>query len=144
METIEQAQSTETVKKTQVKLGDFGNGRFSPAMEELYKDSQRLLGFSQYQAHVTALRIGVDAGQLMNSPVKLAYGKSLSKDGKRTLKEVVKGVKCTNSWAMSIGAICSQLDEARANGLEVVECTVNDHLLSFVNEAASKIEASAK
>lgn len=126
---------------TKVVLGNFGNGRYSPAMGELYKDSQRLLGFSEEQAHVTAVRLGVDVGQAFReSKVNIGYGKTLSKDGKRNLKEIVKAVKLTNSWAMSIGAICSQLDDIRKQGLVVNDCTVTKEILSFVDDAAARIE----
>lgn len=131
-------------KKTLVTIGDFGNGRYSPAMGELYRDSQRLLGFNELQAHVTAARLGIDAGQLSAGKVTISFGKSVSKDGKRTLKEVTKGMKLSNSWAMSIGAVCSQLDDARKQGLEVVECTMAKEIMAFVNDSANRIEAKPK
>lgn len=130
-----------TAKTHKVVLGNFGNGRYTPVMEELYADTQRLLGFSKEQAHVTAVRIGVDAGQLQSLKVEgLKYGKTISKDGRRTLKEVVKAGKLVNSWAMSIGHICSSIDELRKQGLEVVELTIHNDLLNFVNEAVKRIE----
>lgn len=131
--------------RKEIILGDFGNGRYSPVMEELFSDVQRLLGFSPEQAHATALRIGIDAGQLQSLKVeKLKFGAKVSKDGRRTLKEVTQAGKFLNSWAMSIGAICSQLDETRKQGLVLVEATVSEHLLEFVNKSAAKIKGVEK
>lgn len=134
--------STQTETKRKVLLGIFGNGRYSPAMLELYRDSQRLLKFTKEQAHVTAARLGIDAGQLQSEQVTLKYGRTANKDGLRTLKEVTKGMKLHNSWAMSIGSICSQLDETRKQGLVVVECTIEKSLLDAVDNAASKIQSA--
>lgn len=137
MSTTQDTVTTPTPAK--VIIGNFGNGRFSPAMGELFKDAQRLLSFSAEQAHVTAVRLGVDAGQLSAGKVEIKYGKSISKDGKRTLKEVTQGIKVTNSWALSIGSVCAQLDDARKSGLEVVECTMNDAIMEFVSDAVAKL-----
>lgn len=132
-------------KKHKVVLGAFGNGRYSPAMEEVYKDTIRLLGFSEAQAHVVAAQVGRDAGQLNNQKVKsVSIGKSVSKDGKIGLKEVVDSMKVTCTWALSIASICSQLDATRKMGLVVNDVTVVDRLLLEVDAAAERIEAISK
>lgn len=133
-----------TVKaKTLITLGSFGDGRYSPAMKELYGDAKRLLGFTEVQAHVTAVRLGVDAGQLGAGKVELSYGKSVNGDGKRTLREITKGMKVTNSWALSIGSVCAQLDEARKSGLIVKQCTMDDDIMDFVNDAVGHVEVKS-
>lgn len=140
METTQAKPQTQD-KQQQIVLGAFGNGRYSPAMHELFNDSQRLLGFTPEQAHVTATRLGIDAGQLLNSKVTLAFGRTTNKDGHRTLKEITKAVRVPNSWAMSIGTICAQLDETRKQGLVVNDCTVAPELMKFVNEATERLQA---
>jgi hypothetical protein len=136
-----QSSDSASIAKRKVKLGEFGNGRYSPAMSELYHDSQRLLGFDNKQAHVTASRLGIDAGQLGASKVKLSYGKSVDKSGKMTLKELTQGVKILSSWAMNVASVCSQLDGARKTGLVINDCTMDKGIMAFVNEAADRIEA---
>lgn len=127
-------------QRVKVTLGAFGDGKYSPAMKEVYKDSQRLLGFSKIQAHVTARQLGVDAGQLNAGKVKIAYGKSINKDGFRTLREITQAMKIRNTWAMSIGYILSELDVLRKQGLECVENSLNKDMLQFVTDAASRVE----
>jgi hypothetical protein len=132
------------IKKHKVVLGDFGKGRFSPAMDEVYKDTQRLLGFDETFAHATAAQVGRDAGQLNNQAVKLSFGKSLSKDGKIGLKEVASTVKVGCTWALSIASICAQLDQTRKMGLIVNDVTVVDTILSQVEDAAARLEPISK
>ena len=141
--TTTQAQNAPAVEQkptVKIQIGQFGNGRYSPAMAELYHDSQRLLGFTPEQAHVTACRLGIDAGQLNSSKVTLSYGKSTDKEGRRTLKEITKGVKLVNTWAMSVGAVCSQLDDARKNGLIVNDCTMADPIMEAINAAVERLD----
>jgi hypothetical protein len=136
MQTTTLESSTQTPIKPAI--GEFGHGRYSATMAELFRDSQRLLGFSEAQAHVTASRLGIDLGRLSSGKVDVTLGKSVSKDGQRTLKETCS-VKAPNSWAMSIGYICVALDALRKQGLEPVENTVNNSLMEFVNDAAKKL-----
>lgn len=136
-------QGTETTNNTtNIVLGDFGSGRFSPAMKELYKDCQRLLGFSEREAHVTARQLGVDAGQLSKGQVSLKYGKSVNKEGFMTLKEVTESIKIQASPAMNIASVCSQLDGARKIGLVVTECTMSPVIMEWVADKASKLVVS--
>jgi hypothetical protein len=139
MQTMEttQTQQTEQVKE-QVKLGEFGNGRYSPVMRELFGDTKRLLGFSDSQAHATAARLGIDLGRLTSGEARVNYGKTVSKDGYRTVREACS-VKMPNSWALSIAVICNGLDDLRKQGLEVGENTIKDNLMEFVSNAAERL-----
>lgn len=136
--------STETpTTKRQVILGAFGDGRYSPVMKSLYDSTQRLFGFSKEQAHVTAQRFGNDAGQLQSLRIdSIKMGHKVSKDGQRTMKEIVKAGKFLNSWAMTIATIVEIVDDARSQGLVTVELTINDQLFASVSEAATKITAA--
>jgi hypothetical protein len=138
--TMETTTVESRIKQT-VDLGNFGNGRYSPVMSELYQDTQRLLGFSKEQAHVTSARLGIDLGRLTSGQVRpedIRLGAKTNKDGMRTVREVCS-LKMPNSWALSIAVICNGLDNLRKQGLEVVECSVKDTLLEFVNDAAVKL-----
>lgn len=132
--------TTNTESKTAIKLGDFGNGRFSPAMKELYDDSQRLLSFTKEQAHVVARQIGVDAGNLLKGTVTLKYGSSVSKTGTMTLKEVTESLKMNATPAMNVGSVCSQLDKARKVGLVVENCTMSPSIMLWIKDKAAEIE----
>lgn len=134
-------EKTETSAKTV--LGNFGNGRYSPVMGELYKDCQRLLGFSKQQAHVTAARLGIDLGRMSSVQAKVSIGQKLSKDGYRTVKEVAS-LKMPDSWAMSAAVICNGLDELRKQGLVCTENSAHDMLLKPINEAALRIADAAE
>lgn len=132
--------ATTEVKSTKIELGNFGNGRFSPAMKELYDDSQRLLSFTKEQAHAVARQIGVDAGNLLKGSVTLKYGSSVSKTGTMTLKEVTESLKMNATPAMNVGSVCSQLDKARKVGLVVKECTMDKTIMTWINDKAAEIE----
>ena len=138
METQNVSPLAEAVKKHKAVLGVFGNGRFSPAMNEVFKDTQRLFGFTGVQAHVTALRIGVDAGALNASQVKLSY-----KDSKtQSLREITEAVKMEHrSWAITIGYLCAEIDKLRKKGLIPTDIDIDPTIMEFVNDAASRIEA---
>ncbi len=141
-----QNQSTTTVAKRKVKIdskvaGMFGNGRLSPAMEELFKDSIRLLGFNELQAYATAEQFGKDFGQaLADGKVTVKYGNKVDKAGKMTLKEVTETLKVVAKWTLNIGSVCSQLDAARKVGLKVINVTMTDEIMEFVNNFADRIE----
>lgn len=137
---------TQEVKKHKVHIGNFGNGRYSPAMEEVYKDTQRLFGFNSVQAHVTAAQVGRDAGQLANQKVKLSYGAAVGKDLKMGLKELTKAVRVSCTWALSIAYIASELDTLRKQGLIIGEdegseyASVNKSLQASVDNACELVE----
>jgi len=125
---------------SKINIGEFGNGRYSNVMAELFRDSQRLLGFSPEQAHVTATRLGIDIGRLSSGSADVTFGKSVNKDGYRTVKEVCS-LKLPNSWAMSVAVICNGLDNLRKQGLDPVENSVNEQILEFVNNATKVFAA---
>jgi len=132
---------TETSVKPVIVLGDFGNGRYSPVMLELYGDVQRLLGFGKEQAHAVSARLGIDLGRLTAGQVQgkdIRYSTKTNKDGLRTVREVCS-LKMPNSWALSVAVICNGLDTLRKQGLVVVDCGVHESLLEFVNEAALRL-----
>lgn len=97
---------------------DFGDGRYSPAMRELYRDSQILLGLSEVQAWTAARTYGADLGRY-SPALQIKFGK-LSKDAKLTLRETatVKGVTLTNS--ICIAKLCVLIREAKLYGMESV------------------------
>lgn len=69
---------------------DFGNGRYSPLMEEVYNDAQVVFGITPVQAEKLARGIATELGAIMASaPVEVRLGK-LSKDGKLTIAEASK------------------------------------------------------
>ena len=135
---IQNMEATTMTPTVKINLGDFGNGRYSPVMKELYQDTQRLLGFSKEQAHVTSARLGIDLGRLSSGSASVTFGKTTNKDGMRTVREVCS-LKMPNSWALSVAVICNGLDGLRKQGLECVENTIANTLLEFVNSAAVKI-----
>lgn len=133
-------------KKTKVVFGNFGNGRYSPAMAEVYKDTQRLLSFTEGQAHAVAAQVGRDAGQLGNQNVKLAFGSISGKDKKIGLKEITSSLKVTCTPALSIARICTELDATRKIGLIVPDSgfSIAPLLQDWVDEASEKLEGVSK
>lgn len=136
------ATATPETKQESIVIGDFGNGRYRNLGLEMYADTQRLLGFSKEQAHVTAHRLMIDIGRLGAAKADVKIGGTVNKDGYRTCREVAS-LKLPNSWAMSINVICVGLDTLRKQGLEVIEVSVSTQLLDFVN-AASKVSFPAE
>lgn len=101
METITQPVTRSKVVKHKP---DFGNGRYTPLMEEIYRDSQGVFGLSEAKAEKLSKQIASDFGAVMSSvsfnlsAVKM--GSKLSKDGKLTIGEAaskVKNVTITNA-----------------------------------------------
>ena len=135
------ATESKSSEVSKITLGDFGNGRFSQAMSELFHDSQRLLSFTEEQAHVTARQLGVDAGPLLKQSVSLKYGKSVSKDGKMSLKEVTESGKLNATWSMHVGSVCAQLDAARKVGLVINDCTMSPNIMAFIDAQVEKLKA---
>lgn len=140
MSTTQDTVTTQAPAKNAITLGYFGNGRFSHAMSELYADTVRLLNFTDEQAHATARRFGVDAGQLDNGDVKVKLGKSVNKDGLRAMTGAISKVKVNTTWALDIATVCIQLDEARKNGLIVNDCTMNETTMDAVSRATLRLQ----
>lgn len=129
-----------STKTTKVVFGNFGNGRYSPAMEEVYKDTIRLLSFSESQAHATAAQVGRDAGQIDNQKVKLGYGKIGGKDNKIGLKAVSDSVKVNCTWALSIARICVDLEALKKIGATCDNVTLTENIQSQCDDAAWKLQ----
>lgn len=120
-------------------LSALGNGRMSPAMNELWRDSQRLLGFTVEQAFVTAEALGREYGKVLSEgQVTIKYGK-LSKDGYRSLGQTVDACKVKDTPALMCGHICQQLDKLRKEGLVVNDVTIKAETLSVIQDWADNI-----
>lgn len=130
-----------------IHVGNFGNGRYSPAMEEVYKDTQRLFGLTDIQAHIVAAQVGRDAGQLNNAKVSKLKVSSASKDGKVGLKEVVDAVKVTSTFALTICHLCAELDKLRKAGLLIGSeegaafANLRPNIQKWIEEATENVEA---
>lgn len=89
-----------TINKTAtVVKPDFGNGRYSPLMEEVYADAQTVFKVDSAKAEKLARVVANDVGAAMAScPVDVRLGK-LNKDGRLTIAEVakMKGIVITKS-----------------------------------------------
>lgn len=143
MDTIRKQMNTATTdsKSNKIVLGDFGNGRFSPAMNELFKDSQRLLGFSEVQAHVTAKQLGVDSGNLNKGTANIKYGSFSDKDKKITLKEATDSIKVNITPSLSVGKVCAELDKLRKVGIKTCDKVVlHDSIMLWINDKAKDLE----
>ena len=78
---------------------DFGNGRYSALMEEVWHDSQTVFKLESEKAEKLARQIASDLGAIMaNQPVSVKMGK-VNNDGKLTISEAckVKGITLTNN-----------------------------------------------
>jgi hypothetical protein len=96
---------------------DFGNGRYSPVMAEMFKDIQRVFGLPAEKAEIIARQFGSDFGRALgNAPVKAAVSGKLSKNGELTLKEAAK-VKVITTNSITLARLIVALDEARSFGL---------------------------
>lgn len=100
-ETLEKPAQKE--KSTETMKPNFGNGRYSPEMERLYVEMQKLFGIPEKKAEKIARQIGSDFGALMkNSVAEISVGKA-TKDGKASIGETVsklKGVTVTHPLAI--------------------------------------------
>lgn len=109
--------------KTQ-ELGEFGDGRYSKVMTELFRDSQRLLCLTEQQADKLARSFGAELGRLA-SDVQFKWGK-VNKDNKCTLREVVTMKGITMTHALSLGRACVILQEATGFGVSSFEVITLD------------------
>ena len=127
-----QTNTTTVEPKREVFTTDFGNGRYSNAMKELFQDSQRLLGIDAPQAAKLAQSFGADLGRY-NATAKIAFGK-VSKDGKMTLREscTIKGVTVT--YAISLAKLCVIFQEAYAYGADSFKVTLEKNFIDWLNK----------
>jgi len=105
------------------KVIDFGNGRYSQAMKELFGDSQRLLGITEKQAEKLARSFGAELGRY-NLHSKISFGKYSAKSNQITLKESasLKGLVVT--YPISMAKLCILMQECIAFGLDVENSTI--------------------
>lgn len=89
----------------------FGDGRYSNAMKELFKDSKRLLQLTDKQAEKLARSFGAELGK-QNVNAKITYGRYSAKGNQITLKEsaTYKGLVVT--FAISLGRLCVLLQDS--------------------------------
>lgn len=95
---------------------DFGDGRYSQCMRELFKDSQRLLCLTPEQAEKLARNFGSEMGRL-SPTITFKYGK-VNKDGKMSLRETcatLKGV--THTYTLGLARCIMLLQEATGFGV---------------------------
>ena len=111
----------------------FGDGRYSNAMGELYKDSQRLLTLTPKQAEKLARSYGSELGRL-NMTNKIQFGR-VTKNQQVTIREVasIKGVTMTH--ALNLAKACVILQDALSFGIEsIVEVKIKANVLEWLNE----------
>lgn len=105
MNTVEVSQivgneSVNTVSNKEARqYGDFGNGRFSKVMRELYSDCQELLSIKQEHADKIARQFGADCGRIDKAGIGSVKIGNLKKE-QITLKatiDTLKGVIPTHS-----------------------------------------------
>lgn len=119
-----QTTTAETSTTNTSKIGQFGNGRYSMAMSELFKDSQRYLGITETQADRLARSFGAEYGRAMqDSTAKVKLGK-LNKNGVITLGESVKGVKTVMTHAISVAKLVSLVNEGIPYGLDTSNVSI--------------------
>ncbi len=94
---------------------EFGEGRYSKVMNELFNDSQRLLGLQIKQAEKLARSFGAELGRYQGD-VQFKYGR-VSKDNKMTLREITTIKGLTVTYAIALARACVLLQEATGFGV---------------------------
>ncbi len=125
----------------QVEIGNFGNGRYSKVMSELFRDANNYLSdIDPAKADRLCRSFGAELGRLQAAEVKeIKFGK-LGKNGDINLREVCDSIKVIASPAISIAKILSILDDARKHGMSYKDTKVslNEGLTQWLNEKPSK------
>jgi hypothetical protein len=99
---------------------NFGEGRYSLAMKEVYQDGMRIFVLSSETAEKIARQFGSDFGAYMREAiVEAKIGKSMSRDGKLTLAETSKVKGCTATPAISIARAIDYCNNALKFGVSV-------------------------
>lgn len=111
---------------------EFGEGRYSSCMKELYNDSKRLLGLGHTQAVKLAHSFGVELGR-HNAKSEIKFGKA-TKEGKMTLREsaTIKGVTVT--YTISMAKLCVMIQELRTYGVVESEVVLREDFIDFLNK----------
>jgi hypothetical protein len=111
----EKTQAATTTTATQ--KPDFGNGRYSALMEEVWHDSQSVFGIDSAKAEKLARQVSTDVGVIMASAtVKVKLGK-LNDDGKLTISEACKVKSVTMTDAVFALKALHYAGEAGKNGM---------------------------
>ena len=80
-----------TTQENEVTEINFGNGRYSPLMQSVFKNSQKVFGLNAKQAEKLARQCGSDFGAAMAScQANATIARKLGKDGGVTLKDAAK------------------------------------------------------
>ena len=100
------------------KRPNFGNGRFSPQMEELFDKSQDLLGFTPTQAERFARQAANDAGAVLkNAPAAFKVGTVNAKSNTASISDAAKVKSVTLTYALNIVRALQWIDDAGKNGI---------------------------
>lgn len=142
--TSETDNATSVVPKHHVssnKRPDFGTGKYSALMEEVFDDAQAIFKLTPLAAERLARDIASDVGAIMASaPMSIKTGK-ISKDGKMTISEAckVKGITITNTL-LALKAL-HYAAEAGMNGFSFgkTEWTPIKQLSEYFAEIESKV-----
>lgn len=128
-------------RKTKVVIGEFGNGRHSPAMREVYSACINYFNMSELKAHTVARQMGCDAGQLNNQKVGVKVGAAKGKDMKMSLSEVDAKCKVNATWSLQITHLCQALYALTKHGLFVGDGNdITPELMKEVTDASKTLE----
>lgn len=90
---------------------DFGQGRYSPVMEEFYGDLCRLTEIGSEAAEKAARELGRDLGRYFaGQSVAVKYGRA-NKDGKLNLAEAAKLKGVTMTHAITLAAMVAGVND---------------------------------
>ncbi len=126
--------STATLPSESTKFNpvlEFGQGRYSAAMAELYQDAGRLLQLSHSQALKLAKSYGAELGRY-TAISKIAFGKK-TKDGKMNLRDTATMKGVTVTFTISMAKLCVMLQDARDYGVVNAEIELRPDYLEWLN-----------
>lgn len=108
---------------SQVKIGDFGNGRYSPLQGEIFKDVKDFFGLSEKAADKVARRCARDFGDVManHTTIGLAQVKTgkINKDGKLTIGEAASKVKnVTQTYGILVIRMLNYINDSDMFGID--------------------------
>lgn len=129
--------ATNTSRK--VVFGEFGGGRYGTVAKELYRDVLRVFSFSKAQAHAVAERFITDLGQVNAQVERVKFGNKLSKDGERTLKDVVKSIKLKQTWAIRVAFVTDALNALSKEDLLLNAPTFGVDTMEAIDNVAKKL-----